>query len=84
MSPALLVEVLVDAATGADPQNEHDENVVVNLVHHAIAADTDATPARRAGQGHRSDRPRFLAQVVDRLEHTPPGGDVKSADLLAR
>ena len=81
--PVLFVDVLVEVTTGADPQNEHDESVLLDFVHHPVATDTNAAPARRAGQGHRSERSRFLAQVLDSLEHSPAGGDVKSADLLA-
>lgn len=80
---ASFVEVVIDAATGADTENEHHETFVPNFVHHPVAADTDPTPTGRAGQGHRADRPRFLAQGTDRFEHTPPGGNVEPSNLPA-
>ena len=43
--PVLFAEVLVDATTGADPQNEHDESVLLDFVHHPV------TPPRPEGRG---------------------------------
>lgn len=81
--PQLLAKVLVDISTGTDSKDEHYERIVLNLVDHPVAADTDATPTGRSRQGDRTGRSRVLDQVADRLDHPPAGGDIEPADLLA-
>ena len=42
--PALLREVLIDAASGTDTEDEHDEGLVANLVHDSVPADANTEP----------------------------------------
>jgi len=79
----LLVQTSVDAASGSDSKYEDDKSIVAYVVDDAVAADADAPPPGRAGQRHRTGRPRLGAESCDRLDDPPADGRVKLADLLA-
>lgn len=66
-------QVSVDAATGTDFEHEDYERAVIDPIDHAIAADADTQPARRAGERNRTGRSRIVGQILD-------GGDDPSAD----
>ena len=74
--------MLVDVSAGPDPKNEHYESIVLDVVDHPVAADSDATPTRRSRQNDRAGRPRVLSQFAYRLEYPPTGEDVNSSNLL--
>jgi hypothetical protein len=60
----------------ADADDLDDEVLVEDLVHHPVAADTDAIRTILTGEGNASGRPRISGQQVD--------GGSDSLLLLAR
>ena len=60
----LIAEVSIHPAAGPDPQHEHDQGLIVDLVDHAVATDTDTAPAWRACERHRTHLSRITIEVA--------------------
>lgn len=74
----------VHVAPVAQAQDEHDQFVVFNVVHHSVVADSDPQLPVSALQGDATWWARIVRELLDRLENAPGGLLIELAERLSR